>query len=457
MSVAAGAGVGGGSLVYANVSCVPPDSAFAHGWPAEITAAELAGYFDRVGDFMEVQTVPDNQWTPRMTLMRDAANAAGFGNRFKKLELAVRFDPQWPYATHTAGDTAASKPVTNKHGAPQGTCVHLGNCDIGCDVRARNTLDLNYLYVAENRHGVDVRPLHLVDVIEPLSDGSYRVHYDNIVSGQRVAGYEVGKRVILAAGSLGSTELLLRNRDIHQTLPDVSGFLGKNWSSNGDFLTPAFYPHRAPQPSTGPTIASAIDFQDASQGGQTFWIEDGGFPNLLSSYLLNKSRDPAISFRFKLVLQSLQQFCRNANAFENIMPWFAQGLDAGNGVLGLTPSGPGPGDGRLRLQWDVAQSQAVIERIIDMHKRLAERTGGVPLVPPTWSLSRDLITPHPLGGCCAGNTANDGVVNHAGEVFNYPRLFVIDGAMIPRPIGVNPSRTIAALAERCSHLMVHEH
>ena len=88
-----------------------------------------------------------------------------------------------------------------------------------------------------------------------------------------------------------------------------------------------------------------------------------------------------------------------------------------------------------------------------MHEKLARATGGNPWVPPTWTILKNLVTPHPLGGCNMGTTAANGVVDHRGEVFNYPDLYVSDGAIIPEAIGRNPSRTIAALAERIADLI----
>ena len=262
MSIASGAAVGGGSLIYANISCEAPPAVFTKGWCPEINYQELKPHYDTVASFMDVAPVPDTQWTGRMKLMRDAAVAAGFSDRFKKLDLAVSFNPEWTYENDYAKAEAGSTSFINKHGAPQGTCVHLGNCDIGCDVLAKNTLDRNYLYVAENQCHAEIRPLHLVDRIEPLPNGSYRVSYDSLETGQRVPGSETARILIVAAGSLGSTELLLRARDIHKTLPKVSQTLGLHWSGNGDFLTPAIYRSRDVEASERPTtIASAIDFQ----------------------------------------------------------------------------------------------------------------------------------------------------------------------------------------------------
>jgi cholesterol oxidase len=135
------------------------------------------------------------------------------------------------------------------------------------------------------------------------------------------------------------------------------------------------------------------------------------------------------------------------------MPWFAQAVDAANGVLGLKRV-----DGRhtLDLSWDVTQSERAVSAVVKMHLRLAAATGGLPMVPPTWFLSHDLITPHPLGGCNMGNGPADGVVDHRGEVFGYRNLYVADAAMIPEALGVNPSRTIGALAERVAKIIAAE-
>ena len=107
----------------------------------------------------------------------------------------------------------------------------------------------------------------------------------------------------------------------------------------------------------GPTIASAIDFEDGSQGGNRFWIQDGGIPDLAVAYLLRKADDPAISFKAKITIDALKQFLRDTEPLRRIMPWFAQGDDAGDGTLMLSdPSASDPG-GKLFLKWDVTQSR----------------------------------------------------------------------------------------------------
>lgn len=446
MTVAQGAGVGGGSLIYANVSVDPKPELFNHGWPDEITFEELTPYFERVGKMLNVQTVPENQLTERYKLMREAAEKTGYGDRFRPLPLAVTFDPEWNYDLDDKFHEKHSKSFTNEHGRTQGTCIHLGNCDLGCDVKARNTLDLNYLAVAEN-HGAEIRPLHMVRYLEPHGVG-YRVHYHRLEGGRRIPGSETAAMVILAAGSLGSTETLLRCRDQYKSLPGLSDFLGRNWSSNGDFLTPAFHDDRRVSPTQGPTITGAIDFLDGSVQDQQFFIEDGGFPDLLGNYLGEKLDAKPKGRKARIILRALREVVRGRDPLSNVMPWFSQGIDAADGRLYLGRYWYAPWRRKLKLDWDIDRSKALIEAIIAMHKKLAEATGGKPWVPPTWTLLKNLVTPHPLGGCNMGTTPANGVVNHRGQVFGYSNLYVADGAIVPEAVGLNPSKTIAALAER---------
>ncbi|HEX5326035.1 MAG TPA: GMC family oxidoreductase [Acetobacteraceae bacterium] len=447
MAVAQGAAVGGGSLIYANISAVPPQSVFESGWPSEITHAELAPHYATVGTVMNVQKVPDNQWTPRMHLVRDAAQAIGAGDRFRQLELAVTFDPDFDAAAPNRCDAGHTRWHRNDQGIEQGTCVHCGNCDIGCPVDAKNTLDRTYLALAETK-GAEVRPLHLVTAIEPDGTG-WRVRFDRLDARQPDSA--AAAIVVLAGGSLNSTELLLRCRDVLRTLPAVSQRLGCNWSSNGDFLTPAFYLNRQPEPSFGPTITCAVDFFDRSRDGQSFWIQDGGFPNLLANLAGSAAgAHPTV----RLLLNWMRTELLAHAPLDRVMPWFAQGVDAADGQLRLRRSGA---DWELTLDWDIARSRALMDAIVEAHKALSRATGGTALVPPSWSLLHYLITPHPLGGCPMGSGPENGVVDHRGEVFGYRNLFVLDGSIVPRAAGVNPSRTIAALAERAVHMISTAH
>lgn len=448
MGVVQGAGVGGGSLIYANISVNAKPDTFEAGWPPEIRYAVLEPHYRAVKEMLAARAVPESQWPERTRMLRLAAERAGAMDRFEPLDLAVTFDEGWHYGLPEPHAHSHSKQFVNVHGRSQGSCVHLGNCDVGCDVGARNTLDLNYLARAET-HGAQVRALHLVRRVEPTAAG-YRVGFDRIEDNRLVPDAVAGRVVVLAAGSLGSTELLLRCREQYGTLPNVSGFLGRNWSSNGDFLTPAVHPLRTVSPTRGPTITAAVNFLDGGWDGQRIFIEDGGFPDFLRNALTELTQDPAHPQPvIRAFVNSIRFLLSGPDPVRHVMPWFAQGRDAGNGRLSLR-------GGRLILDWDIRESEPTMEAIVDAHKAFARSTGGLPFVPLTWTAARYLATPHPLGGCNMGTSPDDGVVNHAGEVFGYPNLFVSDGSIVPRAIGHNPSKTIAALGERIAALIVRE-
>lgn len=449
--VAQGCGVGGGSLIYANVLVDAPTWLFDKDWPAEITFNALQPYYQRVQEMLHPRPVPLNQLPERLRILRDAAERSGYSSRFRALPIAVSFDPEWDCSRENAYRPQESKTWINAHGKRQGTCIHCGNCYIGCPVHARNTLDLNYLACAET-HGAEIRPLHMVRCISK-ANGRYQVDFDRIERGKLLRGSEKATKVIVSAGSLGSTELLLQCRNHFRTLPRLSPLLGQHWSANGDFLTISVHERRV-FPTQGPTITAAIDFLDGGHKGERFFVEDGGFPEVFRVFFEEGIPFQMKNLGFNTMVFGFALFLRRHGEFNQMMPWFAQSVDASDGELYLGRSFLRPWRKKLKLRWDANSSRETIEAVFNMHKRLAAATGGKPLVPFAWTFLKTLITPHPLGGCRMGHSSFEGVVNHAGEVFNYSGLFVADGSVIPRAIGLNPSKTIAALAERSVELML---
>jgi cholesterol oxidase len=452
MTVAQGAGVGGGSLCYSSVALEATPDLFSVGWPAEITFAELQPHYASARAMLGARTIPDSQWTQRYKLLREAAQKTGRFDQFASAPLAVSFDPQWNYGLPDALDKIHTKPFRNPQGRWQGTCVHLGECDIGCTVQAKNTLDLNYIAQAE-RHGAEVRPLHIVRFVEREEEG-YRVHFDQLHSGRLLPGTVSAPKVVLAAGSLGSTELLLRSRDEFRALPHVSRQLGNGWSSNANVLTPAIYENSSRvRQSIGPTISAVLDLMNGQIDGHPLVVEDDGFPNLLVNALRD---DFARRWLSPIVWQAGRTLRRSVdenNPFGHVMVWLGAGYDAADGRLQLQRRWSKPWTRRLALDWKVKNSTPVIEAILKVHRELTEATGGKLRVPAWWRWFRSLVTVHPLGGCRVGSDATDGVVAHDGQVFGYPGLYVSDGAIFPRSAGRNPSLTIAALAERSAQLM----
>ena len=451
VSVAQGAGVGGGSLIYANVLIEASRELFDRGWPAEITWSDLAPFYERVERMLQPRCVPQNQVPERLNVLRQAACASGFETRFRPLPVAITFDDEWRYSRERPFDAMHSRKWINEHGKEQGTCVHCGNCYIGCPVGARNTLDLNYLARAE-AHGAEVRPLHVVRSIAPEGN-AYRIEFDRIENGRLVRGSVIAARVIIAAGSLGSTELLLRCRNQFKTLPNISGALGHRWSANGDFLTVSLQP-AVVNPTHGPSITAAVDFLDGSVGGNRFFVEDGGFPDFLRAVMEREVAFDARNLTFSTMVFTLALVLRRQGQFPNLMPWFGQAMDAADGQLYLGRRFLAPWKRKLKLKWCCTASRDTIEAMIAMHSEFAKATGGRALSPVLWKLLKTLVTPHPLGGCSMADTAATGVVDHRGQVFGYPNLFVADGSVIPRAIGLNPSKTIAAVAERTAALMI---
>ena len=455
MVVALGAGVGGGSLCYSSVVMPADAERFREGWPPEVTFEALQPFYQKVREMLGTGPIPAGQRTARAELLRRAAGQLGYTNRVEEVPLAIAFDPEFSYGRPDPLGVHHSKHFVNAHGAKQGTCVHLGNCDIGCDVQAKNTLDLNYIARAE-RHGAEVRPLHLVRRIEPTGSG-YRVVWDQIRDGALVPGSAEAERVILAAGSLGSSEILLRCRDEYRTLPRVSQRLGVGWSGNANVLAPALYPKDVEvRQGIGPTISVGLNFMDGSKGGERFYVEDDGFPNLLINALAARVRAGGAGPVARLAEGWVRRGLTEKNPTERVMVWLGEGLDAGDGRLYLGRSPLPPWNRKLKLAWSAQKSRAVIEAILSVHGSLSKVDRGRLQIPLYWRLLQNLLTVHPLGGCAMGRSAADGVVDHRGEVFGHPRLHVADGSLLPKPTGRNPSMTIAALAERGAHLMTRE-
>ena len=412
MTVVCGAGVGGGSLIYANVCVDAPPNVFESGWPSAITGRRLRPYYRKVSTMLKPRTVPKT--LNRTTLMKEAATAIGEPGRFRKLPLAVDFSK----------------------------CTNCGNCDIGCLEAAKKTLDTNYL-VGATENGARIQPRCQVSHISEAY-GGWRVHYVDYSSGKAVTDEIVAPRLILAAGSIGSTEILLRSR--HFGLKVLPRSLGRGWSSNGDFLTPAPYKNRiaAPAPTNGPTITSAIDFLTGYPPGRIF-VEDGGIPNL-ANVLLRADTRPG----------QFWAWLSGRGALDSVMPWFGQGIDAADGELDMRRSLLRPWRHVMKLDWNPARSEEAINAMQEMHVRLTKATGGSPIRLASWSVFKGLITPHPLGGCNMAASPAAGVVNDVGKVHGLEGLYVMDGAIVPRAIGRNPSKTIAALAERAVAALLTE-
>ncbi|HEY7784221.1 MAG TPA: GMC family oxidoreductase [Pyrinomonadaceae bacterium] len=446
-------GVGGGSLVYFNVHIRTPKEIFEDPrWPKGVTRDCLDPFYDKAREVLEARplTPPADFAMPNRTQAFMAA-AAGAGRKAELMEICVYTGPE----------------KINRQGILQDGCVYCGNCMLGCHVHAKNTLDLNYIAWAE-RNGAEVYPLHLVEKIEPVDPvetNGYRVHFRHFDSerrGESQVGSVVGRKVIVSAGSLGTTELLLRSRDVHHSLPKLNRALGSHFSGNGDFLLAGtFEANREVDPGAGPSITAGLDY--STQKNRIF-IQDLGFPDPFLWYLESSLPVPN---RLKNLGTFLKKYfmrtmgLTNASAFTDgadklfqggvtprFLPYLGMGTDAADGEIRLS-------NGNVDVYWDSRHSKEMFNEMEAALKELSRGVGGKykPSVLWGWPFKK-LLTAHPLGGCVMSDDASAGVVNEFGEVWNYPNLFVSDGSIIPTALSVNPSATISALSERIADRLV---
>lgn len=458
IDVIQGAGVGGGSLHYFNVHLrAPRDILERPEWPARIKRDAMEPYYDLAQDTLDSR--PLEPRLPRYPLPRRteafAAAAAAAGRNAERVPIAVHIGP--------AGE--------NRHsGVFQEPCDYAGDCLLGCRTHSKNTLDLTYLAMAERKHGLEIYPLHSADHVAPAANG-YRVHFTRLDPdrpGKGEPGSVAGKQVVVSAGSLGSTQLLLRSRDRSRTLPNLPASLGRRFSSNGDMLfSGTLGADRVIDPGDGPSITIGADFSRKGSRHRVF-IEDLGYPNpflwLLEGTLPSTSRSlglvraatsylgAAIGLHRKdhsrIGFESDNLFAGNRT--DRFMPYLGMGTDAGDGVLSLDDHG------EIDLAWDPAGSMEMFLEMEQGFRELTKGLGGDYLQSFLWHWPfRRLLTAHPLGGCVMSDRAEDGVVNDRGEVWGHPGLFVVDGAIIPGPLSVNPSMTITALSERVAQWMIH--
>ncbi|MHB8574652.1 MAG: GMC family oxidoreductase N-terminal domain-containing protein [Dehalococcoidia bacterium] len=455
-------GVGGGSHVYANVHLRASRESFYEGWPEGMGAETLTPYYERAERMLGVRPLPEAHSLAKTTAFEAAADRIG-AKRFRP-NLAVYFgegaNPEPPPPDQPPA--YVRDPYKLGIDIEQSPCRHCGECDIGCRYNAKNTLDLNYLAVAQQQHGAVLQPQCEVYAISPEADG-YRVYYRDRLNGERESVW--APLVVVAAGTVNSTELLLRCRDEYGLLPKLSSALGEHFSGNGDFLCAALNTKEQLHPWHGPVITTALEFTDAEQH---FYLQEGGFAPELS--FMVASLRPNSGYFGKMLrgpvgaVARLHWFERELSRMAGDRERLARSLPTNSMIfLGM---GRDASDGRIMLKkrlgrrpaldiaWEHAGTQPLIDRMEVEFRKIATELGGTYVANPVWSLLNRMVTVHPLGGCAVADDAERGVLTPYGEVWGYPNLYVADGAAVPRGIGPNPSLTISALAERTAEQIV---
>jgi len=472
MDVVICAGVGGGSLIYANVFMVPPDEVFADKrWPGSCKKSNLLPYYAVAKSVLGSRPIPSPASDSRRRILKTEL--------FQNVAKRVNRDSQLVDINVFFGKNPNAPPLgighqeRNRFGALQTSCTYCGECICGCNYHAKNTVDLNYLYAAENYHQASVLSECFVEEIVPVDsagaddrggNGSqgYRVKYRDLKQNKRET--ILSNRVVVSAGCLGSTELLLRCKQRVGTLSRISERLGQQFSGNGDFL--AFVVEGfSGNPNYGPTITQRTDFnffsdfapehafivEDASYPAFLAWFAEGVRPRwmwfkpvtrlvrrLIANLLSGKSTG-TVGFAFGDLLSN------STSAQSAVL--LCMGLDKSNGTMELDSNG------HLTIQWPWRQNDALYEAILEAGEEFKRMAGAKMFSAlPTWDWPiRNNITVHPLGGCVLADSPTEGVVSaerpNFGEVFGYKGLYVADGAILPTASGSNPVATISALSE----------
>jgi cholesterol oxidase len=443
--VMAGAGVGGGSLNYANTLYQPPPAFFQDPQWAGITdwQAELAPYYEQASRMLGVTTNPST--TPADEVVREVAEQMGVGATFTSTPVGVFY-----------GEPGVTVPDPYFGGAgPERTgCTECGSCMTGCRVGGKNTLVKNYLYLAE-RAGAVVEPMATVTRISPRPGGGWEV--EAVRTGawreKRTVRRWTCDQVVLAAGTYGTQRLLHAMKD-DGTLPGLSPRLGHQTRTNSEAVLAATGRKGAVDYSRGVAITSSFHLDEHTHVEPVRYGRGSNAIGLLQTVLVDGGG------RLPRWLKALGVIARNPAAFvrtlsvrnwseRTVIALVMQSRDNSIVVSGRPGRWGGrsltsrPGTGKPVPTWIPGGHEAV--------RRMADLIGGDP-----GGAFTDLVdipmTAHFLGGCAIGATPDDGVIDAYHRVHGYPGLSVVDGSAVSANLGVNPSLTITAQAERATAL-----
>lgn len=507
VSAILGNGLGGGSLINAGVLARPQPWIFKDDWPASITCAELEP------DFLEVENRLGASQTPAPPQKFEALAAVGRcmspPRIAERASIAVSFFPR----------------TDHESGIEHHECIGCGDCFTGCNHAAKNTLAMNYLPLARRRGaeiftGVTVHSLS-------RSNGAWEIWLmpTDAVTAKRIAEKHLARlektadgkalseniplkeehylvplrarRVILAAGTFGSTEILLRSRDKRGLV--VSEEIGKRFSANGDMISVAYGMRQRVNGSSrentspacrqvGATITGMIDLRDGKKSGLV--IEEMAVPASLRRAFEEIVTNTALLHGLTQCDRSVHDgdalardpVAIDPDAIAHTAIYASMGHDGSAGKLEpvlpqphpapsamVSQDEPQPDEGNLAVKWSHVGDEAVFARGIEALQTAHgnAEVGGIVIPLPMWRPVPDslgdmldtgngsVVTAHPLGGCPMGNNFTDGVVNDLGQVFDgvsgtHEGLVILDGSIVPTSLGVNPCLTIAALAEHAA-------
>ena len=445
--VLGGAGVGGGSLVYCNTLISPPAEAFAQGWPGGDGLWERLAPHYQTARRMLGATPPPALW-PAEEHLRAFARALGREAHFTQPEVGVLFGAE--------GGRDVPDPYFGGQGPRRATCRLCGGCMVGCRHNAKNTLDKNYLFLAE-RLGARILPETRVTHLERDAQGGYLVHTRRSLGWSASPRLALrGRNVVLAAGALGTVDLLLSCKE-QGYLPDLPATVGEYTRTNSEIICGAR--SRTPHVDHSQGLAIASDIQaDAETHIQivrypagsnamgllgTLAVPGGGRVPRSLRWLVACLRAPIdllrnivlVNWAKRTVILLVMQSLDNALTLVRKRRWLLGRNLRSRRAAGMPP---------IPTYLPVANQAA---------KFVAERMDGFALNAINEVLLGVPITAHILGGARMAESPDQGVVGPDCRVFGHPGLWVVDGAVIPTNLGANPSLTIAAVAEYAMSLI----
>ncbi len=444
-----GAGVGGGSLGYANVLEIPSDETFATpAWNTPIKWGEtLAPHYATARQMLGAARNP-KLWTADEVL-RQIATERGQQETFRPTEVGVFFGEN--------GKTVPD-PYFGGEGPARTGCTHCGGCMVGCRHNAKNTLPKNYLYFAEKWGAKVIAEVEVVDVYPLKGDkgrsaARYEVIFQPSTSPIKRRQAARAKNVIFSAGVMGTMNLLLRLRDVKKSLPRLSPRLGDQVRTNSEALLGSVARGSDVNYSEGISITSIFNADPETRIEPVRYPDGSSLMRFLGAPLISDATSvPARIWRtltwiFRhpmdfLRVMVLPGWAHNATILL-VMQHVDNAMKFRLGRSWLT----GFRRGLVALRDEAREIEARIDVGHDVVREFSRRVNGVPLGSVTENAFNLPTTAHILGGAPIGRNADEGVVDENFQVHNYPGLYIVDGSVMPANPGVNPSLTITALAE----------
>jgi cholesterol oxidase len=447
IAVVSGCGVGGGSLGYANTLYVPPSQFFVDEQWRELGdwERELAPHYAEAQRMLGVVETPNDD--PADQLLRELGEHLGVGDSYRKTPVGIFFGEE-------PGKTVPD-PFFGGEGPDRTGCMQCGRCMVGCPHGAKNTLVKNYLWLAERR-GATVTPDRTVIDIRPLAadDGSDGYEVTSVASGmrrERDRRTVTARGVVVAAGALGTNRLLQRCR-LSGSLPRISHRLGELVRTNSESILAVTVPEDYPEDLTRRVAITSSIYPDPHTHIETVTYGHAG-DSMSTLYTLLVGDGTRVTRPLKLLGQMLRHPGKLAKTLwprgwsrRTIIVLVMQTLD---NAIALRPKLTRSGDVRLQTEQDSDRPNPTFIPVANQAAEwLAQRTGGIAQSSVMEATMNIPSTAHILGGAVIGADPEHGVVDADQRVFGYENLLVCDGAAVPANVGVNPSLTITALAER---------